>query len=46
MAREGVQPILYLCAAASDGLTGARIAATGFEEWLRGHGRDERNGKD
>ncbi len=29
------EPILYLCAHASDGVTGARIVATEFADWLR-----------
>ncbi len=32
------EPILYLCSGASDGVTGARIVATEFTEWLREHG--------
>ncbi len=32
------EPILYLCSPASDGVTGARIVATEFMEWLREHG--------
>jgi len=29
------EPILYLCAHASDGVTSARIVATEFADWLR-----------
>ncbi len=29
------EPILYLCAHASDGLTGERLVATEFAAWLR-----------
>ncbi len=32
------EPIRYLCSPASDGVTGARIVATEFTEWLRAHG--------
>jgi len=31
------EPILYLCSSASDGVTGARIVATEFTEWLHEH---------
>jgi len=34
-----VEPIRYLCSPMSDGVTGARIVATEFTEWLRAHGR-------
>jgi len=32
------EPIRYLCSAASDGVTGVRLVATEFTEWLRARG--------